>query len=248
MKIIFLTNAAEKDKKGFIQENYKDEGKFFFLHSEQRMESGVFGDNWDFSPQLVGELVESGVQSLLLGYDLVVDYANEKNEIDLKILLHSAQNIGLKTQVIDFRCESKIMPAKESIDSKSWNRVIRTIISNYAQNIGIEEICVLGGKNTLIKFYKYEYIKGVIFYYATNEKCILKHSHDFELNSNEKTVEEFMSFQEAFENIQMRYGFFQLYPLRINEKYTSEFNNAYQKYMKSYKTDFKVLEWQEFLN
>jgi hypothetical protein len=245
MKIIFLTNATGKDKSEFIQDNYSDRGKYFILHFDDRIESKV--NDYDYT-QLLDELVKNGVQSLLKGHDLVVDYAKERQEIDLNILLHSAENIGLKTEIIDFKHKYEIIQVNPDIDSKTWNRIIRTIISHYAQEIGIEEICVLGGKNALVKFYKYESNGIVIFYFATNEKCIFNHDHDFELHSNEKTVEKFMSFREAFESIQMRYRVFQLYPLRINEKYTSEFNKAYQKYMKSHKTDLKGIEWQEFLN
>lgn len=245
MKIIFLTNATGKDKSEFIQENYRDRGKYFILHFDERIDRRI--NEYDFA-RILDEHVKNGVQSLLNGYDLVVDYAKERQEIGLNILIHSAENIGLKTEVVDFQHEYETIQVDHDIDPKTWNRIIRTIISHYGQEIGIEEVCVLGGKNVLIKFYKYENNGRVIFYYATNEKCIFNYNHDFELNSNEKTVEEFMSFQEAFESIQLKFRFFQLYPLRINEKYTREFNKAYQKYMKSQKTDFKVMEWQEFLN
>jgi hypothetical protein len=245
MKIIFLTNATGKDKSEFIQDNYSDRGKYFILHFDDRIDSKVNEYNYI---QLLDELVKNGVQSLLKGHDLVVDYAKEKQQTDLNILIHSAENIGLKTEIIDFQHEYETIQSNPEIDSKTWNRIIRTVISQYAREIGIEEICVLGGKNTLIKFYKYENNGNVIFYFATNEKCIFNYDHDFELYSNEKTVEKFVSFLDAFESIQRRYRVFQLYPLRINEKYTSEFNKAYQKYMKSHKTDLKVIEWQEFLN
>ena len=245
MKIIFLTNANGKDKLKFIQDNYRDRGKYFILHSDERIGRDV---NKHFHTPLLDDLVENGVTSLLNGYDLVVDYAKEKQVTDLNILIHSAENIGLKTEVKDFQHNYENIQVNSAIDSKTWNRVIRTIISQYAQKIGIEEICVLGGKNTLIKFYKYEHAESIIYYYATNEKCIFNHNHNFEIGNHEKTVEEFCSFQDAFEAIQMRYRIFQLYPLRINEKYTGEFNKAYQKYLRFHKTDLKSIEWQEFLN
>jgi hypothetical protein len=238
MKIIFLTNATRKDKSEFIQGNYRDRGRYFILNFDEKTDSRV---NEHYYNQLLEELVENGVQSLLNGHDLVVDYAKEKQEIDLNILVHSAENIGLKTEIIDFQHKYDTIQVDSRIDPKTWNRVIRTIISQYAKKIGIEEICVLGGKNALIKFYKYENRGSEIFYYATNEKCIFNYDHKFELNSNEKEVEEFLSFQEAFESIQMRYKIFQLYPLRINEQFISEFNKAYQKYMRAHKTDIKAL-------
>lgn len=248
MKIIFLTNASEKDKQGFIKQNYKDSSKCLFLNSGEYLIDKSLDLYEDSFAQI--ELVENGVKSLIGGTDLVVEYVKQKQEIDLNILIHSAENIGLKTEIVDFENVSEISQWITMIDQKAWNRIIRTIISNYAESIGIEEICVVGGKNVLIKFYKFANEGNEIFYYATNQKCIFNYNLEFGLGQNkgEREVDEFLSFQEAFESIQFKYHIFQLYPLRINEKYTSTFNKAYQKFLGNQKTDFKVKEWQEFLN
>ncbi|WP_194972717.1 hypothetical protein [Aquiflexum lacus] len=248
MKIIFLTNASEKDKLKFIEENYEGSHQCFFLNpSNSLIDRGL--DQFNDSLSQIN-LVDIGVQSLIKGFDLVMEYAIQKQEIDLNILIHSAENIGLKTEVIDFQNSSALSQWIAGVDQKAWNRMIRTIISTYAESIGIEEICVVGGKNVLIKFYKYENNGHEIFYYATNQKCIFNYNLgiDFGQETSEREVDEFSSFQEAFENIQMKYQIFQLYPLRINEKYTRAFNHAYQKFLGNQKTDFKIAEWQEFLN
>jgi hypothetical protein len=248
MKIIFLTNASEKDKSRYLEENHKHHRKYLFLNSNQGLFEEVLNQSEGSLSHI--KLVDIGVQSLIKGYDLVMEYAKQKQEIDLNILIHSAENIGLETEVIDFQNTSELSQWISGIDQKAWNRMIRSIISTYAESIGIEEICVVGGKNVLIKFYKYENNGQEIFYYATNQKCIFNYNlgTDFGHNTREREVDEFPSFQEAFENIQMKYQIFELYPLRINEKYTSAFNRAYQKFLANQKTDFKIEEWQEFLN
>ncbi|WP_373521366.1 hypothetical protein [Aquiflexum sp.] len=248
MKIIFLINATAKDKSRFIKKNYKDDNNCFILHSSESFIDPAFDQLDDSETKLV--LVENGVQSLIKGLDLVVDYVKQKHEIDLNILIHAAENIGLETEVIDFENVSEIGQGITSVDQKAWNRIIRSIISTYAESIGIEEICIVGGKNVLIKFYKHENKGNEIFFYATNQKSIFNYNYDEEIdqNSGEREVEEFKSFQEAFENIQKKYHIFQLYPLRINEKYTSALNKAYQKFLGYQKTDFNFKEWHEFLN
>ncbi|WP_373494921.1 hypothetical protein [Aquiflexum sp.] len=248
MRIIFLINATEQDKSRFIAENYKDREKCKILDTSDLFNYRALDLSDDNLEQK--DIVELGIQSLIKGCDLVVEYVKQKQETDLNILIHSAENIGLKTEVIDFHNELKNAQWISGIDHLARNRIIRTIISTYAESIGIEEICVVGGKNVLIKFYKHKNKGNEIFFYATNQKCIFNYNFDEEFGQNhgEREVKEFKSFQEAFENIQSKYHIFQLYPLRINEKYTSAFNKAYQKFLGFQKTDFNFKEWNEFLN
>lgn len=264
-KIIFVIGASGTGKSTFIQNEFADEKKFFrldmALQSLKLFDSIEAMDDLSNLADVYNTLTEEGMFALFDGLELVVEYCITGNEYDFKKVLEQAKKCGIRTEIIQIDLDKdlaweRIQHADNSyFPSANTNEetleILMGVIESYSMNLDFEEICTMGLDDGFIVFFRRVDDGKETYFFVRDNTDIF--GFDQEISSlksdNIIFVKEYFSFKEAIEGLLEQFNFSDLYPLKVDEKFKSDFQNIYHRQIQANPSNkYAGSDWNQILN
>lgn len=264
-KIIFVIGAAGTGKSTFIQNNFADEKKFFRLDMALQSHK-LFGsiqamDDLSNLADIYNTLTEEGMFALFDGLDLVVEYCITGNEDGFKGVLEQAKKCGIRTEIIQIALDKelaweRILNADGSyFPSADTNEgtleILMGVIESYSMNLDFEEICTIGLDDGFLLFFRRVDDGKETYFFVRDNTDIFGFDPEIVPQKSDEIifVKEYSSFEEAIDGLLEQFDFSDLYPIKVDEKFKSEFKNIYHQNIQSKNiSEIADSNWSRILN